>query len=266
MSFISHIFSRFFGGGWRRAMEERREAYYSLFARDAIPGIRMLTDAEAPPVSPGSSKLGGRPDLPVGMEWPCADGHALAFIAQVNLAELAPHDHRHELPHEGLLLFFLDLDDWESGRVLYTEAGAELEARDFPEALEEELRLAERALSFAPVSMPTNDPSEWDMKPYVALYQGDEDAAMDAYCELRAQYIGYKDADESGTFLLGAPDTLQGELDTAPGERLLFQLASFEDARGELMVGDCGNVYFLIHENDLAARDFSRVRVEMQCY
>src|SRR3954471_4255316 len=38
----------------------------------------------------GQTKIGGRPDLPDGVEWPrLTDGKPLAFLAQINLAETA---------------------------------------------------------------------------------------------------------------------------------------------------------------------------------
>jgi hypothetical protein len=45
--------------------------------------------------------------------------------------------------------------------------------------------------------------------------------------------------------------------------RLLLQLASDDDAG--MMWGDLGLLYFWIRERDLAARDFSRVWMIMQC-
>ncbi|MBK6689725.1 MAG: DUF1963 domain-containing protein [Deltaproteobacteria bacterium] len=62
----------------------------------------------------GGSKLGGRPHAEVGFEWPTAknlwsDGaiEPLALIAQLNLAEMAPHDPHGVLPGRGLVSFFM---------------------------------------------------------------------------------------------------------------------------------------------------------------
>ena len=45
--------------------------------------------------------------------------------------------------------------------------------------------------------------------------------------------------------------------------KLLLQLDSDDDAG--MMWGDAGLLYFWIHEDDLAQRDFTRVRVVLQC-
>ena len=47
--------------------------------------------------------------------------------------------------------------------------------------------------------------------------------------------------------------------------RLLLQIASRNDDSG-MMWGDGGNLYVWIRRLDLAARDFSKVWVVLQCY
>ena len=51
-----------------------------------LPGARLVPGGEA---RLGGTRLGGRPDLPRGMRWPSCRGHRLAFLMQVDLAELA---------------------------------------------------------------------------------------------------------------------------------------------------------------------------------
>jgi hypothetical protein len=79
----------------------------------------------------GMSRIGGLPDLPVGIEWPCWRDKSLAFLAQINLAELASFACCQVLPKTGLLYFFydseqstwgLDPQDRGSWRVLYAHA------------------------------------------------------------------------------------------------------------------------------------------------
>ena len=64
----------------------------------------------------GASKMGGQPDLPAGVEWP-AWHEPRAFLAQFNLAEVAPYDAEGVLPSSGLLSFFYETD----GEPLYAE-------------------------------------------------------------------------------------------------------------------------------------------------
>ena len=64
----------------------RRDEIHSLI-RPAL----LLTEATVQSEIPiGSTRLGGLPDLPPGVDWPTYhDGRSLAFLAQLNLAELS---------------------------------------------------------------------------------------------------------------------------------------------------------------------------------
>jgi uncharacterized protein YwqG len=57
----------------------------------------------------GSSRLGGHPDLPQGMEYPKIDGELLAFIGQINLEDVPETGRR--LPKLGWLYFFLGMNE-----------------------------------------------------------------------------------------------------------------------------------------------------------
>ncbi len=102
--------------------------------------IRLTLRAGAGRV--GTSRIGGRPDLPKDQPWPLGATHPLSFIAQIDLAEVAPLDKT--LPRAGLLSFFWDAigADWgmapESAsqfRVLYTEPGRALAKAKPPKGL-----------------------------------------------------------------------------------------------------------------------------------
>ena len=54
----------------------------------------------------GQSKIGGLCHLPPDFEWPVFDGDPLAFIAQINLAELPRCEATAALPDKGVLYFF----------------------------------------------------------------------------------------------------------------------------------------------------------------
>ncbi len=53
----------------------------------------------------GASKFSGHPDLSPATPWPTWGGVPLAFIAQINLAEVAGHAFTECLPQTGLLSF-----------------------------------------------------------------------------------------------------------------------------------------------------------------
>lgn len=46
---------------------------------------------------------------------------------------------------------------------------------------------------------------------------------------------------------------------------LLFRLGTVEKDDFELMFGDCGNIYFWIRRQDLAARNFDKIWLILQC-
>lgn len=89
--------------------------------REAI-GIR-IRPARAADLRPGATRLGGLPDLPAGVPWPEGSGggepsggrrrgarYVFDFVGQLRLEEIAPFDVRDQLPHEGLLSFFVGHD------------------------------------------------------------------------------------------------------------------------------------------------------------
>jgi uncharacterized protein YwqG len=94
----------------------------------------------------GSSKAGGLPDLEQGCEWPRYRGAPMAFLLQLNLADVASVEPVLGLPGEGLLSVFLALDDsypipsffsdansdLDGCRVIFTPAGRPLDRIPFP--------------------------------------------------------------------------------------------------------------------------------------
>ncbi len=288
-----------------------REAFFSLFKQLGRNGIELKLLPDAAPVRVGGSKIGGCPDLPPGFEWPTytdfEDGkeNPLSFMAQVNLADAAPFDLAHELPPTGMLLFFYDMESAHWGFdprhkgcafVYYVEDTVSLTRGSFPEALAEEYRYAERAVSLASALIPpdcANISDETDAR-IRAIVGGDWDKATDMYCDLRDELRGYSEHGDNGSYLLGWPDIQQdvmeeecemvargmeepslSKLDEATRADvlrasrdwvLLFQLASIMDEeKGDLMFGDLGNLYFWIRKQDLAARDFSKAWLILQC-
>ena len=120
-------------------------------------GLGALADTLAPAARPmaivdrtllprepeelGTSRLGGRPDLPAGTRWPRCHGYAQTFLGQLRprdlppeLAELAAHD--------GTLLFFAHIEredgSWnqpfngECATVLHARPGTPLRRAAFP--------------------------------------------------------------------------------------------------------------------------------------
>ena len=71
------------------------------------PAIALLLEKAADEnLAVGQSKIGGAPDVPHDFVWPLWKEKPLGFVAQFDLAEVAPFDLNHELPTSGLLSFF----------------------------------------------------------------------------------------------------------------------------------------------------------------
>lgn len=75
----------------------------------AVDVLCLAPGEPSPPA--GGSRAGGDPELPPGTPWPTVDGQPMVFVAQLNLAEIAPLDPQGLLPKNGALLFFFGNDE-----------------------------------------------------------------------------------------------------------------------------------------------------------
>lgn len=112
--------------GWR-AILLKQEILDLIDRSNLLPGLksevknllRETIDLNLELVSPGtlpvgSSKIGGRPDLPEDFEWPWVDDRPLLFVGQIKLSDLA--EIKPELfPAEGILYFFDDYHGDDDG-------------------------------------------------------------------------------------------------------------------------------------------------------
>ncbi|MDQ3704959.1 MAG: YwqG family protein [Chloroflexota bacterium] len=246
---------------------------------------------------PGTSKLGGLPDLPEDVGWPEWNGKALAFIAQFNLEEVAPFELERLLPATGMLYFFYDaqmetwgdtLEDRGGARVLYYSGDmARIRRTPFPETLHEWGRdyPACRLELASVLSMPSSDSM------YVeSLDLTEEEVA--AYNQLE-EWLAGSNEDSADHRLLGYPSAIQQDdmeelcalvtggiyvgsaegyeskkaeelKKTAADWLLLLQVDS--DNNAMMMWGDAGMIYYWIKSGDLAQRNFDGTWLVLQCY
>ncbi|MFD3271146.1 YwqG family protein [Paenibacillus dendritiformis] len=96
-------------------------------------GIRLDIGEPDDGASRGRSRVGGNPDLPPQAEWPrTADGEPMTFLAQLNLEQLAACDSLKRLPAQGMLYFFVGIDEPAydiEHRVIYAASADGLERR-----------------------------------------------------------------------------------------------------------------------------------------
>lgn len=107
----------------RQIAEQCRPCW--IFASSQV-GARERASTGMPEPEVGTSKLGGAPDMPVGVPWPRDDdGATLDFLAQIRLDDGPP---LLGIPTTGVVLFFAGIDEQEriEHKVLLAKGDAKL--------------------------------------------------------------------------------------------------------------------------------------------
>lgn len=258
------------------------------------PSIRLVPDPKIKPTI-GCSRIGGAPDLPEGMKWPVYEKHPdplprydiadwsillgqpLAFMMQINLAEVADLDIEKQLPASGMLYFYyLDRYRFELKitpdpivHVCYTTAlPTSLHRTAIPADLPDRELYREFALK---------PQLEWVIPNAFELqHEGIEEAAIcenlefwtntngdELEDEIRAVQ-GFSDYHQPQHRLLGHPQLIQGNY--APA-RLLLQVDSDSAnyPQSNMMWGDSGRIYYWMLSEDLAIREFEQAWAWFEC-
>ncbi len=279
------LIKRLFGGGSapRRvrpppmSVEELRQ----LLLAHERPSV-WLTPTE----EPRFSKLGGAPDVDGDIDWPKGwGGVPMAFVAQLDLADVRAAGGPDWLPGEGVLYFFTDtssINPGAGGRVIHGSsprggvlAKAPAGAQTFgerPVGLEvhpsypstEWLNVAERCYGF----------DDEDHAALDGLWPGTEGDATDHRCG------GYPQEVQSGYFPIHCELWARGEADAIDGLfkdpvardalnaeaiqhwRLLLQIDNDESVG--MTWYDAGRIYYFIREEDARAGDFTKVQFDIQ--
>lgn len=259
-----------------RAEEIRRWVQPSIALR--------LTAADEASMPLGRSKMGGLPDLPAGWPWPVFEGKPLAFLGQLNLAEIPQEVRLEPLPASGIMYLFSvfgwqlhdgdihpDLmqlfnvfryNDPALSRVLYAPAGeTRFERRPRPESI--------RTFNTAAV--------DYLYKPsFPEMYDDDlrspefrdvdwPDDELDRYSDF---VFDLENAwQDAGGFapdfqLLGYMMPIQAAFPD-PDLRPLFQVGSDYELTG-MGWADGGIIYFMVSRDDLEKGDYSRISSDMQ--
>ena len=231
----------------------------------------------------GLSKIGGKPLLPEGFEWPRNEySDPLSFLLQINFAEVHPFDKDNIFPDHGMLYIFYDIEEqpWDSedgdgkGYAVYYYTGelSALSPADYPEEkdpddisfggyADENCLIYESPLTF---SSSVDLPSYEDLC-YICdkvKYESEE------YEDIRSEITDTFPDDD--VFKLGGyPDTIQDGLFHSfepDGYTMLCQLSTYEAPGAGFMFGDGGRLFVMIKTAGLAAGDFSDAEIELQCY
>ncbi|MDP2425265.1 MAG: YwqG family protein [Candidatus Izemoplasmatales bacterium] len=250
----------------------------------------------------GSSKIGGKPDLPIDFEWYYYKAKSLntgieidrplSFLAQFNLEEIKKYDLDNRLPNTGILYFFYEMESNKWGFdpadrgcakvYYYNGCFNNLVSTDWPSGISDEFVFSEISLSFSPkVSAPCYEElsPDWNFD------------IVDVYNEV-LEKKGYTHGGYSSK-LLGYSDNIQGdmtlecqlvsnglycgdgtgyhsprrkELEANKNQwKLLFQLDSIDEKKIQLYFGDMGRLYFYIKEEDLLNGNFDNIWFSLQC-
>lgn len=183
----------------------------------------------------------------------------MTLVCQIRCADLAEFDTENLLPHEGMLYFFADIDDYVGALRRDDSYDDEEEPVDEEEPYDEE---------DDEDTWYHNGMGEWSPNAFRVIYSPTEDNLKthrimrsngEPY-ELPAEKITFEDCDIGSleTRLLGYPFEVEVEQEF-PGYISLLQI--WEEDRWRFFMYDCGILNFLILPEDLKARRFDRVRV-----
>ena len=184
--------------------------------------INYSEDENREKLPKGTSKIGGKPDLPKDFQWfyykgedykKIVENRPLSFLMQINCEEVHKYDKESLLPEKGMLYFFYELftmtwgfspQDRESAKVFYYDGEIEdLVPTDFPKDMEKDCIIPESKIDFESM----ND------YPIDFLDYYDDDDSMkkrkkEKEFEKELEELGYK---TDTTKLLGHPELIQGE-------------------------------------------------------
>lgn len=260
----------------------------------AQPAIRLI-HGSADAARPAHSKLGGNPVMTRGTAWPAWNGTPLSFLALISLAQFAPLDDSGLLPPAGYLNFFYDADDQRAWgfdpahrggwRAIYAPPGdaAQVTAPSSVTTFPARAAGGSRTLTLPGWEEPAlSDLTRKDRQRLTGLAEAWREVAgargewPDG--EPRHQVGGWPDLIQGPVWLeaqlashgiyVGNPAGYQDPRvpELRPGAkswRLLLQLDTDDDLGW--MWGDVGRLYYLIRQEDLAARDFSHAWMTFQC-
>jgi len=238
------------------------------------------------------SRLGGVPDLPPELEWPAWGDKELAFLGQIDLAEVATLAPDSLLPPQGLLLFFYEASSQPSGldpshrgscRVVHVESDASLlrpasphraTFAPYPLELSCELMIPPSwSAAVEALDLDLDERASWDeLREKVAAAQGVELEDLVPRWQSLHRLLGYPEELGSGVELdcqlascgisVDDPETYldprRDELEAgAEAWRLLLQVSDDEEL-GTSWGQGFGRVWILIREEDLRERAFER--------
>ena len=284
-----------------KILDQVRTVMSLLNERDQSQVIRITTTVSPEPLPVTSSKFGGVPYLPEGVDAPTnTHGDPLGMIAQINCAELPDND---VYPKTGIVQFWLNLkdDQWgmnfdnpiaqDNTRVTYyPEVGAPDTKAALPQIDWEDVgwpiypENVELALSFEVIQQGDVILSEEFFDTFVeqwnSLYPDQTIEELDELDDLSDELVtdfldDFTEFHKIGgkpIFVQNDPRDFEDNLKNYTVDLLTIVSGDVHDPRGgedsrniEIMWGDMGTANWLITPEQLAACDFSQVLFEWSC-
>ncbi len=248
--------------------------------------IRLkATQADDASLTVGKSKIGGMPDLPSGTVWPNWKGVPQAFVAQINLTEVAQLDVATTLPSAGMLYFFYDSaqdvygsDPADRGGwqvIFFRGEISQLSRADGPANLPDAARWSACALKVSSEATLPHEPEV--LMPGLTWTDSDKQSYSDFLANNQPEAPRHR--------LLGHPDQIQDDMHLAvqlvshgvsiydaappapvvkgaPNWQLLFQIDT--DPQAGMRWANNGMVYYWIERDALKAGRFDAVWAMLQ--
>jgi uncharacterized protein YwqG len=274
-----NLLSRLFGHG-KKGVPEPRDIRQLMSAVSAPAAHAIKAESET------HSFFGSVPLFSTNFIWPSKNGKPLAFLGQINLAEVAAVFQTVWLPAVGTLLFFYDMVEHPGGfdpkdaggwRVVYcAPQSLGLWETERPEGLPKKHILKKMHLQFQRLesfpSMEREATLALNLTEKEADLLGDflegqhgprhqiggfpfpiQDDQMEQECQLASNGVYCHNDPRAEQLREGAKEW-----------RLLLQMDSDDEV--DVMWGDGGMLYFWVREEDAKNKRFDRTWVTWQCY
>lgn len=230
--------------------------------------LSVKIDLKGKPSFPWSSKVGGKPYLPAGTDYPSVKKKPLFFLAQINFAEIPSLP---DYPSKGILQFFIS-DDELYGLNLDSPFKSNYKVIYYPDIIQDKNKLTSD-FSFLPEFKYTPLDSDHEVamrfRSVTVPISGNDYRFEELFPELSDDYDLLDEYQEfcgaQGTKIGGYSDFVQEDPrvgnKSLKGYELLFQL----DSEGDICWGDMGVGNFFIKPEDLKKLDFSQVLYNWDC-
>lgn len=241
----------------------------------------------------GSSKIGGKPDMPKDISWPRLNDSDLVFCAQYNVSEFKKYDIENLLPETGMFYVFIGIDEeWDEfsmnqndSKIFFIKNIDNLERKEFPVSLGENKKIEPAEIQyFESLTIPDdenyklfyfNDKYEHF---YFHFYQDAEEyiEELNGFVDNMHQILGEdKSVQSSAVYDFSSNELKIGNdeeytekwneiLENSKSFTTLLQLDCMDSNTNLDEFGGSGVFYFGIKTKDLEQKNFENISMSFQ--